>query len=177
MSETTPDGITLVLGGARSGKSRHAEGLLGEGPAVYLATADPAYSRDDPEMLARIRQHQADRPPDWQTWEEPLNLGAVLDEVRDQPVLIDCLTLWLANVMAADWDPAAETELLLDALERRTWPVILVGNEVGLGIVPESALGREFRDQAGRLNQAVAAFADRVDLVVAGIPLLIKGPT
>ncbi len=167
-------GPTLVLGGARSGKSRHAEGLV-EGLAeacVYIATAQAR----DAEMRARIAEHQARRGLRWSTVEVPLELARALAEA-DGPgraVLVDCLTLWLANLMEAGREVEAETRTLLAALEGMAAPVVLVSNEVGLGIVPENALAREFRDHAGRLNQAVAAVAERVVLMVAGLPLIVK---
>lgn len=164
--------VTLVLGGARSGKSAYAEALIGAAGGLYLATAEAL----DAEMAERIARHRRRRGPAWQTCEEPLDLAAVLrGRAGDaRPVLVDCLTLWLANVLAAGRDVAAETEHLAAALGSAGGPVVLVSNEVGLGIVPETPLGRSFRDHAGRLNQAVAARADRVVLVVAGLPLSLK---
>ncbi len=166
--------VTLVLGGARSGKSAHAETLAGDAPGdlVYIATGSPG----DAEMAARIQQHRARRGERWRTVEEPLDLaGALARDARPGTnVLVDCLTLWLANVMAAGRDPAAETAGLVGALAEAAGPVVVVANEVGLGIVPDNALARAFRDHAGRLNQAVAGVADRVVLVVAGLPLTLK---
>lgn len=167
--------ITLVLGGARSGKSRHAEDLAEAAAAarVYIATAEPR----DAEMAARIAEHRARRGDGWRTLEAPLDLCAALAEAAqpDRAVLVDCLTVWLANLMAAGRDPDAETDGLLASLSGAAGPLFLVANEVGLGIVPDNALGRAFRDHAGRLNQAVAAAADRVLLVAAGLPLVLKG--
>lgn len=165
---------TLVLGGARSGKSRHAEELLAaaDGARVYIATAEV---RDD-EMAARIREHQARRGENWHTIEQPLDLVAALQENcrADTAVLVDCLTLWLANLMTASRDIGAETHRLVQALPSLEGRVVLVSNEVGQGIVPENALAREYRDHAGRLNQAVAAAVDEVVLITAGLPQRLK---
>lgn len=172
--------ITLILGGARSGKSRHAEQMIesalgGElyGSATYLATAEAL----DDEMKARIAEHRARRGPAWRIVEEPLDLVGALTANVDptRPILVDCLTLWLTNIMMADRDPGAETQALVAALQDFGGPVVLVSNEVGLGIVPDNALAREFRDRAGRLNQDTAAVADRVTVVTAGLPLILKG--
>ncbi|HLI11210.1 MAG TPA: bifunctional adenosylcobinamide kinase/adenosylcobinamide-phosphate guanylyltransferase [Alphaproteobacteria bacterium] len=166
--------VTLVLGGARSGKSRHAEGLVERQPGfcIYLATAEAG----DAEMAERIRRHQARRGPRWVTVEEPLELAAALKRSASPAggVLVDCLTLWLANLLAARRDAEAEIEGLVATLPALAGPVVLVSNEVGLGIVPENALARRFRDHAGRLHQAVAAAAQAVDLVVAGLPVPVK---
>lgn len=166
--------ITLILGGARSGKSRLAEQLAAErkGPLVYVATAE---ARDD-EMRGRIAQHKARRDRRWNSIEAPLG---IVEELQAVPVdtgavLIDCLTLWLSNQMHAGGDIEAETENLLGALGAARCPVILVSNEVGLGIVPENRLAREFRDRQGRLNQQVAALADHVIFTAAGLPLILK---
>ncbi len=167
--------LALVLGGARSGKSRFAENLIGgtELPAVYLATAEP---RDD-EMRARIALHRARRGESWTTIEEPVEvvnrLLAIAEESR--PILIDCLTLWLSNLLGAERDIGFETERLVSALPQIKAPVVAVANEVGLGIVPDNRLARSFRDHAGRLNQRVAALADRVVFMAAGLPLALKG--
>ena len=165
--------VTLVLGGARSGKSVYAEQLIGEhGPGLYLATAQAG----DDEMAERIRIHRARRGAGWETLEEPLDLaGAISRNARpEQPILVDCLTLWLGNLMGADHDVNAAIGDLLAVLARPPGPVVLVSNEVGFGIVPATPLGRAFRDHAGRLNQAVAANAERVVLVAAGLPLMLK---
>jgi adenosylcobinamide kinase/adenosylcobinamide-phosphate guanylyltransferase len=163
-----------VLGGARSGKSRHAETLVESlgGAPLYVATAEPR----DEEMRLRIAQHRARRGARWTTIEEPLALAATLRECpRDGvPVLVDCLTLWLANVLEAGRAVAAEIDALLAALARLPGPVVLVANEVGLGIVPENALARQFRDHAGHLNREIAALADRVVFIAAGLPLVLK---
>lgn len=165
--------VTLVLGGARSGKSAHAEGLIeAAGPGLYLATAEAG----DPEMAERIRRHRARRGTRWETVEEPLELaGALAARARpERPILVDCLTLWLSNLMHAGRDPAAETARFADALSALAGPVVLVSNEVGLGIVPENAMARAFRDHAGRLHQAVAARASVVVFMAAGLPLVLK---
>lgn len=167
--------LTLVLGGARSGKSVHAERLIGSRAAVYVATTEV---RDD-EMAERVATHRARRGDGWHTIEEPLDLAGVLARDFDRrPVLIDCLTLWLSNVMLADRpvqaDIGAEIKALCAALAAAPGPVICVSNEVGLGIVPDNALARRFRDEAGRLNQAVAAVAQRVDFIAAGLALRMK---
>lgn len=167
--------VTLVLGGARSGKSAYSEALIGtRTDAVYLATAEAG----DAEMQERILQHQARRGTAWTTFEEPLNLSAALVRATagGRPVLVDCLTLWLSNLMGADRPVEAETDQLLAALPGLTAPVVFVSNEVGLGIVPSTPLGRAFRDAAGRLNQAVARTADRVVFIAAGLPLVLKEP-
>lgn len=166
--------VTLVLGGARSGKSVYAESLAGDSPSdpVYIATGTPG----DAEMTARIQEHRARRGDRWRTVEEPLDLASVIarDALPGHVVLVDCLTLWLANLMAAEYNPATETSRLVRALEAAAGPIVLVANEVGLGIVPDNALVREFRDHAGRLNQAVAGVADRVIFVTAGLPMTLK---
>lgn len=166
--------LTLVLGGARSGKSRFAEEIIERTgrPALYLATAEPS----DDEMRARIAAHRARRGGNWTTIEEPLELVNALLAGDARPILIDCLTLWLSNLMGAKRDIGFEIERLLSVLPQGKSPVVLVANEVGLGIVPENALAREFRDHAGRLNQGVARLAQRVVFMAAGLPLTLKGP-
>lgn len=165
---------TLVIGGARSGKSRYAEELLGThgGACVYIATAEAR----DGEMATRIEAHRARRGARWRTVEQPLDLVAALRTncTKNSGVVVDCLTLWLANLMAASRDIAEETGLLVGALFGLEGRAVLVSNEVGQGIVPENALAREFRDHAGRLNQAVAAVVDDVVLMTAGLPLRLK---
>ena len=165
--------LTLVLGGARSGKSRHAEGLVEALPAPwsYIATAQ-AY---DDEMRERIAAHRARRSADWRTVDAPMALPEAIRNVpTGQPVLVDCLTLWLTNLMLAERDIAIATGELLAACREATGPIVLVSNEVGLGIVPENALARRFRDEAGRLHQRLAAQADRVVFMVAGLPMQVK---
>jgi len=167
--------ITLILGGARSGKSRHAERLIERAAdcGTYCATAEPG----DAEMAERIAAHRARRGEFWRTVEAPLALaGAIRAESRaGRPVLVDCLTLWLTNLMLAGREVEAEVAALVAALRDAAGPVVLVANEVGLGLVPETPLGRRFRDAAGRLNQEIAALADRVVFVAAGLPLVLKG--
>ncbi len=169
-----PFPLVLVLGGTRSGKSRQAEALVESWPApwTYIATAEAF----DAEMAARIAEHRARRPDGWETRDAPRDLPGVLaDASPGRPVLVDCLTLWLSNLLLAERDLEAEGERLEAALAQRAGPVVLVSNEVGWGIVPETPLGRRFRDAQGRLNQRMAVLADRVVLVVAGIPVVIKG--
>ena len=186
--------VTFVLGGARSGKSRYAERLVEAAAAAgtYCATAEAG----DAEMAARIAEHRARRGPFWRTVESPLALAETLaaETAVERPVLVDCLTLWLSNLMQADrpllidcltlWLSnvmlggrcvESECAALSVALRDAAGPVVLVANEVGMGLVPDTALGREFRDAAGRLNQETAALADRVVFVAAGLPLVLKG--
>ena len=165
--------LTFILGGARSGKSRHAEALATAFPSpwAYIATAQ-AY---DDEMRERIALHRSRRGEGWITIDAPLDLMGAIETLPDhQPVLIDCLTLWLTNHMLAEHDVEAECRRLADALSRPRGPWFVVSNEVGLGIVPDNALARRFRDAAGRLNQQVAAVADGVLMMVAGLPLKVK---
>jgi adenosylcobinamide kinase/adenosylcobinamide-phosphate guanylyltransferase len=165
--------VTLVLGGARSGKSAYAERLIeAHGAGLYLATAESG----DAEMAERIRRHRARRGPRWMTLEEPLDVPGAVGRCAEpgRPVLVDCLTLWLANLMARDLDVDGETARLAAVLAAPRGAVVLVANEVGLGLVPETPLGRAFRDHAGRLNQAMAATAQRVVFVAAGLPLILK---
>ena len=164
--------ITLVLGGARSGKSRFAEAHLTRAPApwIYVATAQAF----DDEMRARVAAHQARRQEGWRTIEAPLDLAGALLAEPTTPLLVDCLTLWLTNLMLGGHDVQSATAALQAALTRRRAPTVLVSNEVGLGLVPETPLGRAFRDEAGVLNQRVAAQADHVSFIVAGLPLTLK---
>jgi adenosylcobinamide kinase/adenosylcobinamide-phosphate guanylyltransferase len=167
--------LTLVLGGARSGKSRYAESLITASappPWIYIATAQAL----DAEMTERIAHHRARRGAGWLAVEAPHDLAETIDKAPpDAPVLVDCLTLWLTNRMLAEADIEAETAALEKALARRRGPTVLVSNEVGSGIVPDNALARRFADLQGRLNQRIAGSADRVVLVVAGLPLTVKG--
>jgi len=171
-----PPLLGLILGGARSGKSRHAESLITAFPPpwIYIATA----AAWDDEMRHRIHEHQARRDRSWQTVEAPLALAAALDEAGSRPVLVDCLTLWLTNLILGERDIAggipASITALEQALARRSAPTILVASEVGLGIVPDNALARRFRDEAGLLHQRIAARANHVVLVAAGLPLMLK---
>jgi adenosylcobinamide kinase / adenosylcobinamide-phosphate guanylyltransferase len=165
--------VTLILGGARSGKSAYAEALVtAVGDGLYLATAEAG----DAEMTERIRAHRARRGDRWTTVEEPLDLSGNLSRHArpGRPILVDCLTLWLSNLLGAGMDIDEETAHLSEALAGLAGPVLLVANEVGLGIVPDTPLGRAFRDHAGRLNQRVAGVADRVVFVAAGLPLVLK---
>ncbi len=139
-------------------------------PWRYIATAQAW----DDEMQARIARHRADRPPGWQTDEVPIALPAALAAAGDRPVLVDCLTLWVTNLLLADHDIDQATDALLAALRARRGPSVLVANETGLGIVPDNALARRFRDAAGVLNQRVAAQADRVLFMVAGLAMTVK---
>jgi adenosylcobinamide kinase/adenosylcobinamide-phosphate guanylyltransferase len=163
----------LVLGGARSGKSRYAESLITALPPpwIYAATGEAC----DAEMTARIATHRARRGEGWSTVEVPRDLAGMLANHTGGPVLVDCLTLWLSNLMMAETDVEAEVERLAAALAKVTAPVVLVANEVGSGIVPDNALARRFRDLQGVLNQRIAAEAERVVLMVAGLPLFLKG--
>jgi adenosylcobinamide kinase/adenosylcobinamide-phosphate guanylyltransferase len=164
----------LVLGGARSGKSRYAQTVAEQSglSPVLVATA----TAGDAEMAERIARHRAERDGRWHTIEEPRALAALLaaEAALDRIIVVDCLTLWLANLTFADADIEAETRALSSALSGAQGPVVLVSNEVGSGIVPETALGRRFRDSQGRLNQALAAACDSVVLVVAGLALTLK---
>jgi adenosylcobinamide kinase/adenosylcobinamide-phosphate guanylyltransferase len=165
--------LTFLLGGARSGKSLHAERLVAEWPAPwrYIATAQAF----DDEMRERIALHQSRRDARWTTVNAPIELVEAIAEVPDgQPLLLDCLTLWLTNVILADRDVAVESRGLADVLAKPRGPWFVVSNEVGLGIVPDNALARRFRDDAGRLNQMVAAAADSVLFMVAGLPMKVK---
>lgn len=167
------EGLTLVVGGARSGKSRFAEALVTARPApwLYLATAQAF----DDEMRVRIAEHRARRAAGWETAEVPFDLVGALGTVAPgRPVLVDCLTLWLTNVLLDGRDTAAESARLAAVLARPRGPWVVVANEVGLGIVPENALARRFRDAAGVLNQEVASVAGRVVLTVAGLPVTVK---
>ena len=174
--------LSLVLGGVRSGKSAFAEGLAGKanGPVLYLATGLAV----DPEMEERIRRHQESRPSNWETIEEPLDLAGRLNEVSGS-VLIDSLDVWLANMMMEQKElKAAELEksvlchldALFKVIDKASAAFTLVSSEVGLSLVPVEPLGRRFQDLLGTINQLVADRADRVFMVVAGIPTQIKGP-
>lgn len=165
--------LTLILGGASSGKSRHAESLvLGSGlRPVYIATMQVW----DDEAAARVTAHLTQRGSGWRTVEEPLDMAAALATVRSgEAVLLDCATLWLTNRMLAGHDLDAACDGLLAALAACPTPVVVVSNEVGQGIVPDNALARRFREAQGTLNQRLAARADRVEVVMAGLPLVLK---
>ncbi len=167
--------LVLVLGGARSGKSTYAERIVAASglPTVYIATA----TKGDEEMAARIEGHRARRDPAWRTIEAPDRLEEALERETGEgrAVLVDCLTLWLSNLVLAGADVDARTLRLVDAAKRAAGLRVLVSNEVGLGLVPDNALGRRFRDAQGRLNQAFAGAADLVVFMAAGLPLVLKG--
>lgn len=166
--------LTLVLGGAASGKSDFAEMLARKTklPRSYIATAQAF----DDEMREKIAKHQRDRGDGWHTTEAPIELcSALSSQAKGNVVLIDCLTLWLSNLLLADQNITEVHKNLLNALQKFDGPVICVSNEVGLGLVPDTPLGRKFREAQGRLNREIAAKADLVVLVTAGIPQAIKG--
>lgn len=166
--------LSMVIGGARSGKSRFAEGLVirSARPRLYIATAEAW----DDEMRARIAQHQQDRGPDWCTLEAPHDLPAALASARpEEVVLLDCATLWLTNRMLAEADLEAEAAALIAAIVACPAPVVMVTNELGWSIVPENALARRFRDAQGRLNQRLAETAGLAVAVIAGLPVALKG--
>jgi len=178
MQETDRKAVTLVLGGVRSGKSRWALEFAAKAARVaYIATAQPL----DAEMVEKIRRHREERPSHWQTIEEPLQLGQVLAQnaALFDVMLIDCLTIFVANLLeTVESDPfSIERHFagVLDALRVSPASVVLVSNEVGSGVVPAYPAGRRFRDALGELNQRVAAIADNVVLLVAGLPLALKG--
>ena len=167
----------FVIGGARSGKSRYAQTRAertGNRP-IFVATAEAF----DAEMTARIARHRADRDARWRTVEAPRDLPRAIDALSGDGnvVLVDCLTLWLSNLLLADADLVRAGEELCGAIGRFRGPIILVSNEVGMGGVPGNALARRFGDAAGRLNQSVAAIADEVVLLAAGLPLTLKPDT
>lgn len=191
-----PRQLTLVLGGARSGKSHYAEQLATDhatatgGPVTYIATARQEEDDADEELQLRIALHRARRPPDWKLVEEPLHLADALyaHATREGCILVDCVTLWMNNLVFLDkraypehgviTPPPAFTEeidALLSALPTLPGHVILVSNEIGFGVVPMGAITRFYVDELGRLNQKLAAAADRVRLLVAGIPVAVKG--
>lgn len=167
-------GISLVLGGAASGKSAFAEEIVTQTgrPRVYLATAQA----HDAEMAAKLSRHRNDRGPDWKTIEEPIDIGRTLAGISgDHAVLLDCATMWLSNTMLADRDLAEAEAELMAGLALCAAPVVIVTNEVGMSVVPENALARRFRDAQGRLNQKLAAKAGLVVNVIAGLPQVLKG--
>lgn len=169
--------LTLVLGGAQSGKSRLAEALTrhwaGDAVPTYIATAEAS----DDEMQATIAQRRADRAESWTTVEAPMSLPAALMRARAEPVLVDSLTHWLSNLILAERPIEGASDALMTALQERRAPTVLVANEVGLGIIPETPLGRRFQYAAGKLNQAIAATADAVIFAAAGLPMVLKGPS
>ena len=175
-------GLTLVLGGVRAGKSSYAQRLASAGRRVlFVATAEAG----DAEMAGRIAVHRASRPPDWDTLEEPVDLADALAPVlhRYDTVLLDCLTLWVSNLLLRVDDPwtardhaVAQARALLDLQAHSDAAWVVVSNETGLGVIPPTPLGRAFQDALGRVNQLVAAQADSVCFMVAGLPLTVKGP-
>jgi adenosylcobinamide kinase / adenosylcobinamide-phosphate guanylyltransferase len=165
--------LSLVLGGARSGKSAFAESLIRASPPpwIYVATAEAL----DAEMVERVAKHRARRDARWLTIEAPHQLAAALAEApADAPLLVDCLTFWLSNRLLAGADLHAEIDVVVDALRSRNAVTVAVSSEVGLGIVPENALARAFRDASGDLHQAVARVAGSVTHMIAGCPLQVK---
>lgn len=174
MTKTTLSPLTIVTGGAKSGKSRYAEGLVTatNRPRIYIATARIW----DDEMRVKITAHRSDRGTDWQTIEAPRDVASALGQApANSVVLLDCATMWLTNCLLDESDLSAETAGLLTALRTCAAPVVVVTNELGWSIVPENALARRFRDAQGRLNQEMAAQADLVVAVISGIPLALKG--
>lgn len=166
--------LTLVLGGAASGKSAFAEGLITKTSncPTYIATAQ-VY---DDEMAQKVARHREMRGASWYTIEEPVEVAeAILAAPADQPILIDCATLWLTNLILGEYDVAAHSTGLLDAIRKTSNPVVIVSNEVGQGIVPDNALSRQFRNAQGTLNQQIALEAELVTAVMAGLPLVLKG--
>ena len=166
--------ITLVLGGARSGKSAYAESLCAAfGERIYLATAESV----DDEMVQRVERHRARRGDAWVTHETPIGLPAAIlaHAAAHRVVLVDCLSVWIGNLMHHERDVLAAGEALAAALQSCRGPVVLVSNEIGSGIVPDNAMARSFRDYVGALHQSIAASADNVTLVTAGLPLALKG--
>ena len=164
--------LHLILGGARSGKSRYGESLAQESGAdvLYIATAQAL----DVEMQQRIAQHKLDRPKHWDSIEEPVNLSGVITDSKSPVILVDCLTLWLMNLMENKLDLTTAVDDLINALAMQTGDVILVSNEVSMGVVPMGELSRNYVDELGRLHQKIAQIAGRVTLMVAGIPLKVK---
>ncbi|HKR89254.1 MAG TPA: bifunctional adenosylcobinamide kinase/adenosylcobinamide-phosphate guanylyltransferase [Phenylobacterium sp.] len=170
-------GLRLIIGGARSGKSARAQALAEAqaqrrgGTPVMIATAEAL----DEEMRERIARHRAERGPAWRTLEAPLDLAAAIAGLAPEDcAVVDCLTLWLSNLMFAERSLAQETDLMLEAADHALGEVIFVTNEVGMSIVPENALARRFRDEAGRMNRRVAERADEVEVMFAGVPLRLK---
>jgi len=170
--------IIFITGGARSGKSQFAQAIAQNfsGPKVYLATAQAL----DEEMAIRIRRHRENRPPDWQTLEEPWGIARVIEEKGGlfSLILLDCVTLWISNLMMAGWSEEKileEADRLLRICRRTECSLILVGNEVGMGIVPDNPSARNFRDLSGLIQQKIAGEADEVYFMVSGLPVKIKG--
>jgi adenosylcobinamide kinase/adenosylcobinamide-phosphate guanylyltransferase len=175
MAKTTIEGRThLVLGGARSGKTAYGLKLASNSglEKCMVATAEAF----DPEMKQRIALHRAERDETWRVWEEPIDLTAVLDEIArpDRIVVVDCLTIWLSNLLLKEMDHASEVARLAAWVREKPFPLVLISNELGMGLVPETSLGRAFRDSHGRMNQTLAAACDQVTFVAAGLPLVLK---
>ena len=164
--------LTLVLGGQRSGKSTYAENLIGDAEAIYLATAEAL----DGEMEDRISRHRDRRGDQWTAVEEPLAIAGALaaHDITARPVLLDSLGMWIANLLGAGKNVADETSELIKAVKTLTCPLVIVSDEAGLGIIPDNALGREYLDALGMANQMIAASADDVVLVIAGLPTKLK---
>ena len=178
MQETRQGSVTLVLGGARSGKSRYVQQLAEQSHHVaFVATAQVS----DEEMRAKIERHRENRPKEWLTVEEPLDLPKVLaeHELASEVIVLDCLTIFAANLLEAEGEDSAAieggVEALCEALRNAQCDVVLVSNEVGSGVVPAYAVGCRYRDLLGEINQKVARIADDVVLMVAGLPLALKG--
>ena len=170
--------LTLILGGSRSGKSRRADALAAASglPVSYVATCDTSLMDD--EMRARVGLHRGRRPADWQTIEDRFDLVNVMGEQSGRLLLVDCLTLWLAwqhTKRRGEEETLAELDAVLHAASERALPMILVSNELGMGIVPTSSEARAFRDLCGRSNQLAASRAERVEFMIAGLPLVLKG--
>ena len=179
--QRSPPCLTLLLGGSRSGKSQLGEALIEEEAtrtgvdAAYIATAE-AFDQDMRDRIAAhiARRSSPWRPMPWHTVEEPRDLAGALTSTAEALVLVDCLSMWLYNLIQAAADISSETEKLLAGLKARTLPTVLISSEVGLGIVPDTQMWRRFRDEQGRVNQQVAAVADCVALMVAGLPIRAK---
>ncbi len=179
MQQSRQKSVTLVLGGVRSGKSRYAQQLAERSDLVtFIATAE---RREDAEMQAKIERHRAERPAHWTTVEEPLQLASSIEQAGSagHVILVDCLTIFAANLLEASGDDQQARQSSIDdlcnVLDRSSATIILVSNEVGSGVVPAYASGRRFRDLVGEINQRVAAVADTVLMLVAGLPLALKG--
>ena len=174
VEKNTAPAHSLILGGARSGKSSYAEQVVEgqDGPCIYVATARTW----DEEMADRIDEHKERRGERWTTFEEPLDLVQCLKRIQrpDGCILVDCLTLWVTNLMMEGRDPDVEGAQLVASLAELSCPVVLVSNEVGLGIVPMDKMSRDFRDYAGRLHQRLAAVVPSVTFMVSGLPMQVK---
>jgi adenosylcobinamide kinase / adenosylcobinamide-phosphate guanylyltransferase len=175
MAETTMAWRThLVLGGARSGKTAYGLKLATDSrlEKCMVATAEAF----DPEMEQRIALHRAERDETWQVWEEPIDLARVLDQISrpDRIVVVDCLTIWLSNLLLREIDYVREVAKLAAWVKEKPLPLVLVSNELGMGLVPETSIGRAFRDSHGRMNQTLAAACEQVTFVAAGLPLVLK---